>query len=219
MNILKINFLIIAILICGFSVSAQNPYPGENETDRFTWSVKFSGEKPSLKDFVQSYLEECGSGDQELNEIAEALAPVWEKYLKNKPQDKHETLIVDTKNGYLRYEGVYTHDNVKEKDVIEMCYWNCSDNKHKLFAISYSNFQNDKPFNTEVTGLSFDIYNNAKRKMTSYYGSELGIELESDDTIVYSLPRVGKTLVATIYKKSGQEKVEFEWNGLKFNKK
>lgn len=48
---------------------------------------------------------------------------------------------------------------------IEMCYWNESDGKHKLFADNRWSFEKGKPILGQYDGLSFYRYDHATKKM------------------------------------------------------
>ena len=220
MKNLKITLLMIAAIICGMSVSAQNPYPQENDPDAYSWSLKFSGERPSIKDFVNSFIEE--PEDEHMN----FLYTVWNNYLKNKPQEPENTITVDTKNGYIcieslreeEYETEGTTEILTDRHINEFCYWNCADGKHKIFCTTTFNYRNGEPFTGQYDGIEFYVYNNATRKMTLISNEDMGVVVNTENAeVTYTLPRVGKNLKATIYKTNGssQEKI-FTWTGYKF---
>ena len=221
MKNLKITLLIVAAMICGMSVSAQNPYPQENDPDAYSWNVKFSGERPSIKDFMNSFIEE--PEDEHMN----FLYTVWNNYLNNKPQDSHHKITVDPKNGYVCIESLWedefetedgTTEILNDHNIDEFCYWNCADGKHKIFCTTSFCYRNDEPFMGQFDGIDFYVYNNATRKMTLITSEDMGIVVNTENAeVTYTLPRVGKDLKATIYKSDGssQERI-FTWTGYKF---
>lgn len=174
MNMLK-KSLCAAALMAGLNAAAQNPY-SEIEADgaEFAVEVKFSGQKPGITDFVSAWI-----GDEPEDELTGLLYEMWQSHLKNKPLDKNEKITVDAKNGYVCFE-INTPDEGdgygEGKTSVEMCYWNCSDGKHKVIAKSVSQYQNGKAFLSEFGGISFAIYNNDTHKIVFTNGSGLGAD-------------------------------------------
>jgi len=216
-----------AMLVGIINVSAQNPYPEENDPDAWTYPVKYAGERPALKDFVDASFEvglEYGMG-----EVWGAVYDAWCKYKKNQKQEANVKLTVDGKNGFLRYEREYIEeDNTKSLVVVEICYWNCSDGKHKIYCENVYCIYDGKAIETENTGISFYAYNNSTRKMTHVGNDAMGVVVKTGmedvdqsqseyPVVTYSLPQVGKDIVATIHNKpTGKEQVILKWNGLRF---
>lgn len=153
--------------------------------------VNYHGKKPTISDFAWAFVtaldedeDECG--DEPTNAILEALT----RYRAGQPQEDGVTLTVDEKNGYLLYEFGYDTVDVK----MEMCYWNETDGKHKLFAFNnMSTFVGGRLTMTETSGLIFYRYNNATKKMT--YCAPPGFEVDYDCS--YALPRSGKNIIVT----------------------
>ena len=142
------------------------------------------------------------------------------KYLKEQqnkkqavPQEDGATLTVDLKNGYILYE--WEDENNSKKT--EMCYWNESDGKHKLFAYNTWYYVDGKPALGQYDGLTFWRYNNATKKMSMCEAP--GFEVEYQNT-TYSLPRVGKDIIVTKWDDKGRKKQKtLKWNGRGFTSK
>ena len=130
-----------------------------------------------------------------------------------------DDLIVDVQNGYVGYESTDTDDDNTYRLVIECCYWNYADKKHKLVALSNDLFMNGKAIAGQYTGITFYKYNNATRKMKVVYGDELGLGFEAPDgteATSHALPRQGKTIVFSYYTPSGKRDFRLTWNGSRF---
>ncbi len=175
--------------------------------------VNYKGEKPTISDFVTAILSR-----EEIGEALNDMAEQWEKHLKGKALPKECTITVDSKNGYVRYEINYP-DN--EKHYIEYCYWNCSDGKHKLVGENIMLIMNGKPVETELTGLTFYMYDNKSHKLNYAYASELGDEVDMPNStigVVRNLPRQGKTIEYIFYTPLKKLTKHLTWNGSKFVK-
>lgn len=100
-----------------------------------------------------------------------------------------------------------------------MCYWNESDKKHKLFAVSITSFVNGKYSAGQYDGLSFYRYNNASKTMslTHDVGFDVAIGTSDGAQISYSLPRTGKDIIATMWYENKTKKKTIRWKGRKFN--
>ena len=186
--------------------------PIEDGDDPYPMMVRFKGAQPTIKDFVSALLTES-EGDESMNGLKEA----WGFYKNGMKQMPGEDLIVDTQNGYVGYSSELS-DN--ERQVIECCYWNYADKRHKLLAVTNGLTMNGKPVAGQFTGITFYKYDNAIRQMHVVYGDAIGLALDTPDDIevvTHTLPRQGKTIVYTYYTTSGK-KIEkrLTWNGSKF---
>jgi hypothetical protein len=174
--------------------------------------VNFKGVQPTIKDFVSALLA-ASDEDEAMNGLKES----WGFYKNGMKQMPGEDLIVDTQNGYVGYSSELS-DN--ERLVIECCYWNYADKRHKLLAVTNGLTMNGKPVAGQFTGITFYKYDNAIRQMHVVYGDAIGLVLDTPDDIevvTHTLPRQGKTMVFTYYTSSGK-KIEkrLTWNGSKF---
>lgn len=214
--------LILAAMLLAMSAMAQNPYAEiEDDEDVYAEYVKFSGQKPGIADFVTSYI-----GDEPEFELTGMLYDIWQKHLKNKPLDKNEKLTVDAKNGFVRFEKLYPDEGDGEsKTFVEICYWNCSDGKHKVVAYSVGQFWDGKAIQTEFGGIWFGLYNNDTHKIIYNNGLALGMDVidvkkyggDDEAVVTYNLPRVGKDITAVINNlPGGNKEIAVKWNGLKF---
>ena len=189
------------------------PYVYDDGLDDIT--VSFKGTSPNIKDFVAAFLSQEDETDESLNGMREA----WDFYKNGMKQMPGDDLIVDVQNGYVGYESTDTDDDNTYRLVIECCYWNYADKKHKLVAISNDLYRNGKAIAGQYTGITFYKYDNATRKMKVVYGSEVGLGFEAPDgteATSHVLPRQGKTIVFSYYTPSGKRDFRLTWNGSRF---
>lgn len=189
------------------------PYVYDDGLDDIT--VSFKGTSPNIKDFVAAFLSQEDETDESLN----GMRKVWDFYKNGMKQMPGEDLIVDVQNGYVGYESTDTDDDNTYRLVIECCYWNYADKKHKLVALSNDLYMNGKAIAGQYTGITFYKYNNATRKMKVVYGDELNLGFEAPDgteATSHALPRQGKTIVFSYYTPSGKRDFRLTWNGSRF---
>lgn len=189
--------------------------PLELDDDMDDITVKSSGAQPNIKDFVGALLSQEDETDESLNGMRKA----WEFYKNGMKQMPGDDLIVDVQNGYVGYESTDTDDDNTYRLVIECCYWNYADKKHKLVAISNDLYRNGKAIAGQYTGITFYKYDNATRKMKVVYGNEVGLGFEAPDgteATSHALPRQGKTIVFSYYTPSGKRDLRLTWNGSRF---
>ena len=189
------------------------PYVYDDGLDDIT--VSFKGTSPNIKDFVAAFLSQEDETDESLNGMRKA----WDFYKNGMKQMPGDDLIVDVQNGYVGYESTDTVDDNTYRLVIECCYWNYADKKHKLVALSNDLFMNGKAIAGQYTGITFYKYDNATRKMKVVYGDELGIGFEAPngtEATSHALPRQGKTIVFSYYTPSGKRDFRLTWNGSRF---
>lgn len=174
--------------------------------------VKTKGAQPNIKDFVSAILSQEDTGEG-FNGVRQS----WDLYRNGMKQMPGDEIIVDVRNGYMGYES----KDDESRQVIECCYWNCADGKHKLLAVSNDYFQAGRPVMTEITGVIFYMYDNATRKLKIASEPELGLDLEIPPGctgVTHELPRQGKTFVINSHMPSGKIARRFTWNGSKFVK-
>ncbi|MBE6258058.1 MAG: hypothetical protein E7103_08885 [Prevotella sp.] len=174
--------------------------------------VKTKGAQPNIKDFVSAILSQ-----EDMGEGFGGVQQSWDLYRNGMKQMPGDEIIVDVRNGYMGYES----KDDESRQVIECCYWNCADGKHKLLAVSNDYFQAGRPVMTEITGVIFYMYDNATRKLKIASEPELGLDLEIPPGctgVTHELPRQGKTFVINIHLSSGKIARRFTWNGSKFVK-
>ena len=176
--------------------------------------VNYKGTKPTISDFAWAYLS-AYVYDEDLDEARNAAKNAWISHRNGEPLYEGQTLTIDEKNGYAVYDSRDGEHLVR----IEMCYWNESDQKHKLFAYNVRCFSNDKYSMGQFDGLTFYRYNNATKKMTScdapgfeeMYGTNDGA------WVSYALPRTGKNITVTEWHDSGKREKTLKWNGRRFS--
>jgi len=178
--------------------------------------VNFKGSAPTVTDFAWAafpslnYEDEEETGDRPW----EALKSALECYNKGLPQEKGETLTIDSKNGYILLECVYDEyeDYVFR---LEVCYWNESDGKHKLIVFNnLASYMEGRPCVTEISGIDFYRYDNATKRMVAC--DPPGFEV--DYSSVYELPRSGKDIITTRWNDDGSTvQTILKWDGRQFN--
>ena len=174
-------------------------------------AIHFKGAQPNIKDFVTALL-----APNETDESLNGLRQAWDFFKNGMKQMPGDDLIVDTQNGYM---GFVSEDD-DSRQVIECCYWNYADKRHKLVAISNDLFMNGKAVAGQYTGITFYQYDNASRQMKVVYGQDLGISFDAPpgtQASSHALPRQGKTLVYTYYTPTGKIQKRLTWNGSKFD--
>ena len=187
-----------------------------------SYKVNYKGAKPTIKDFAQAYFSQVEVWDDPVEEVGldeatNAFKNAWMRYYKGLEQPDGDKFIVDEKNGYILYESQDENNLFRA----EMCYWNESDGKHKLFAYNVKCFTNGKYSPGQFDGLLFYRYNNATKKMTYYEmpGFDASLCTEDNAYITYSLPRTGKDIVVTYWYDNGTKRQKtLKWNGRRFNR-
>ena len=172
--------------------------------------VHFTGAQPNIKDFVTALLV-----PNETDESRNGLRQAWDFFKNGMKQMPGDDLIVDTQNGYM---GFVSEDETS-RQVIECCYWNYADKRHKLVAISNDLFMDGKAVAGQYTGITFYQYDNATRQMKLVYAQDLGIAFDAppgSQASSHALPRQGKTLVYTYYTPAGKIQKRLTWNGSMF---
>ena len=176
MNTKKSYLLLALLLTMTMAASAQNPYADIEKNDTYSDVLKFSGQKPTITDFVTYYIGEPIPPEEddgmECGWICD-FKDIWYKYRKNKPlttsEKWTEKVTVDAKNGYACLEAYFAlkEENYKRDAKLEMCYWNCSDGKHKVVAVSETNSDNGQLIGPGMFGgFQLYLYNNDTRKIT-----------------------------------------------------
>lgn len=174
-------------------------------------NVNFKGANPNIKDFVNAFLS--------VVEITESLAGMkdsWDLFLNGMKQIPGDEMTVDTQNGYMDYSSELTETM---RLIIECCYWNYADKKHKLVALANNLYEDGKAIEGQYTGIQFYVYDNASHKMTPVSSSDLGLSFDnppSTKAVSYTLPRQGKTILYTFHIPAGKIEKRLTWNGSKF---
>ena len=89
-------------------------------------------------------------------------------------------IIVDKKAGFISYE----HLHQGHAQLIELCFWNEADKKHKLFAYSNWSYFNGHPELGQFDALAFYRYDNATRTME--YALTPGFDVIYENGTTYS---------------------------------
>lgn len=178
-----------------------------------TIPVNFQGEKPTISDLAWAYVnyELTPAEDEEeeegyYNESIGAVKNAMEKHRANKTLEPGTMLSIDLRNGFVLYE--WKDPDSDNRLRVEMCYWNESDGKHKLFACGVYYFDGDKYSAGQFDGLTFYRYDNAAKTMT--YADDIGFDVEysTEDGawVTYDLPRSGKNITVTYWYDNGTKK-------------
>ena len=222
----RIAYLMTFVLLVlnGICADAQlQAYPEDMlnfEYPYFT-TVKFEGNSPDIADFVTSLINE-----ENMIMDSGVFIDAWTHYLRHEPQEPGSEINVDKKNGYVSM----TSENSDEfegdvrlyKNFYEMCYWNCADGKHKVFAVNLNTMMNDRYYDGQTNGLSFYLYEDARHIMWNVYNAGFGVDVEPDSdgeaVVTYWLPREGKDIIAEIHYATRTDTVRLAWDGMMFNR-
>ena len=191
--------------LCTLSVAAQDVI-----------RVNYKGAKPTISDFAWALLSNYvwDEEDDVLDESKNAAKSAWTQYRKGLPLDEGDKITVDQKNGYAVYESRDGEDLL----MVEMCYWNEADQKHKLFAYNVRCYEDGKYSPGQFDGLTFYRYDNATKKMTlcEAPGFEVVYGTEDGAWVSYDLPRSGKDIIYTEWKDNAKKQKTLKWNGRRF---
>ena len=197
--------LAIMFALCTLSVAAQDVI-----------RVNYKGAKPTISDFAWALLSNYvwDEEDDVLDESKNAAKSAWTQYRKGLPLDEGDKITVDQKNGYAVYESRDGEDLL----MVEMCYWNEADQKHKLFAYNVKCYDCGKYSPGQFDGLTFYRYDNATKKMTlcEAPGFEVVYGTEDGAWVSYDLPRSGKDIIYTEWKGNAKKQKTLKWNGRRF---
>ena len=219
------KILLALMLLMGVSTCMQaqdSTESEETEEDFYNKGVEvhFKGTRPTISDFVSAVFQQ-----EELGEALGEMKDNWKKHLCGQVLPKGRSIIVDTRNGYVRYnaEFVEEEESPRYSHYIEFCYWNYTDGKHKLVAENIVSLCDGKPYAGQYSGVSFYMYDSETRLMKYAYESELGIDPdmsmpEDTNLIVHKLPQTGKTIEYAFFAPSGNKSLRLTWNGSKFVK-
>lgn len=182
--------------------------------------VKYEGARPTIQDFAQALLFSGNVDDNDCDEASNAAANAMTRYLKGEPQEEGQSFTIDQKNGFMLYESKYKDPEFGEYLTrYEMCYWNESDQKHKLIGYSVACYHDGKYEPGQFDGLVFYRYDNAKKQLE--YFTEPGFEnvcyTEDGANVTYSLPRSGKDITATYWYETGKKQKTLKWDGHQFS--
>lgn len=177
--------------------------------------VNYQGTTPTISDFASAFLSAAVDDEDCIDESTNAIKQAWTQHRKGLPLDEGETLTIDQKNGYIVYESKYDEHMLR----IEMCFWNESDRKHKLFAYNVACFTNDKYSAGQFDGLTFYRYDNGSKKMAPCHDTGFDVVYGTDDGawISYELPRTGKDITVTSWYDDGKKQKRLKWNGHRFS--
>ena len=199
--------LVILFVSCTLVMAAQNGI-----------KVNYHGEKPTISDLAWAFLS-ADDGEEELegeaDESFNAVKQAWIRHREGLPQEENETLTIDEKNGFVLYEWRYEENLLR----IEMCFWNESDQKHKLFAYNVGYYSDGEYSPGQFDGIVFCRYDNATREMTYCEAPGFEVEYGTDDGswVSYDLPRTGKDITVNYWLNVGKTQKTLKWDGRKFS--
>lgn len=199
-----IVIICIALLaVGGISILAQKKsYPKDIFGYELENRVTFKGNSPRISDFVTTFFK-----GEEMIEIWGTAKDAWNHHLRNEPQEYCAQIFVDEKNGYMRFfrDWKECDEEIDDKSTIEMCYWNCADGNHKLFAVNCFSMSHDKYYIGQFSGINFYLYDNATHKLWAVNNEDIGAAVEVENTgyeydgNVYHVldPKTGQTKTLT----------------------
>lgn len=196
--------LAIAFACCTLAVAAQEGI-----------RVDYRGDRPTIKDFAKAYITFSLSEEEECEAEGLAIYKDLQRAItlkeKGRQLDDDETLTLDTKNGFLVYEQKWD-DHFSR---LEMCFWNESDGKHKLFAENRMTYSNGKPILGQFDGFLFFRYNNSTKRMNHIDPPGFDSDFLNK---TYALPRTGKDIIVTTWHEDGKKTQKtLKWNGRGFS--
>ena len=218
----------------GISAFAQQSYPDSIFAYQLENRVTYKGNAPKISDILTAYLNV-----EETDEVLGSMSDAWNHYLRQEPQEPCTQFMIDEKNGYLRYTFdtrlCDDFDDLDSQTFVEMCYWNCSDGKHKLIAENCVSMMDSKYMIGQYSGISFFLYDNASHKMWTVAEEDLGAyveglidesncetgeEMTSDGqtVVVYNLPQQGKDITVEIYRGNKRTVTRLVWDGMYFKR-
>ncbi len=214
----------LATWLCCTTLSAQETYPPEMFSAEMACPVAFTGTRPTISDFVTAYFSDDDDG---YPEIWGDCMMAWNAYKQGSKLPKGSAILLDTKNGYMRFTqnlGETYGDDWNDKDVytVEMCYWNCTDNRYKVFGISLYGMEHGKYVGGQYDGITLYIYDNATRKMYQVPTEDMGVTLSYDSQgdeypiHVIRLPRTGKNIIQETYLGNRKTVRKYRWDGMRF---
>ena len=233
----KVIVIIFTALLSlgGISAFAQQSYPDDIYIYELDSVVTYKGKAPKITDFLEALLAQ-----DETSEVLWSLSVCWEHYLQGEPQEPCVQFTVDEKNGYIRYAFDSNlcddYDDIDDYFYFEMCYWNCSDGKHKIIAENCVSMMGGKYYLGQYSGTMFYIYDNDTHKLYSADDDLLGAEVDPeaykssfkkgeemtryDETVVlYHLPQQGKDIIVDIYEGKAQKTgIRLVWDGMRFHR-
>ena len=183
-------------------------------------AVKYQGSRPTISDFATAFLNYSKDMEplgKEYTEFYGTINSEWQRYQQKKPLKNKASIIVDTKNGYMRYE--IRRPEACDTTVMEMCFWNCADGKHKMVCAN-TVWRLDGDYGwAEYTGTHFFLYDNATKKMRCLLPEDIGALYDGDGLTVFFLPRKGKNIKVSAAGGGDRWDEVLEWDGYQFNQK
>lgn len=173
-------------------------------------NVSFKGASPSIADFVSTII--YNNNDSEPIGV---LKDTWRSWMRGGRIPGMEKLVVDKANGFVSW----MHRYPRSKVLVEYCFWNCSDKKHKLVAENIVTWVNGVIVAGQYSGVSFYMYDSSSKTLSYACSNDLGIdsdEVYGQYVTMCSLPQKGKKMTFTNFMPNGEVKKKFTWNGEKF---
>ena len=201
--------MLLSMLMWMPGVSARTfEYPDYPDLEKIP--AKCKGSNPTITDFATAYLNNVKE-----HEFFGKVYSEWQRHLQKKRLSNNVCIIVDTRNGYMQYEIIQPEE--KDTIVMEMCFWNCADGKHKLVcANTYWILENDYGWN-EYIGPHFYVYDNKTKLMREIYPEDIGALYDGDGLSVFFLPRKGKNIKVSAAGSGERWDEVLEWDGFQFS--
>lgn len=201
--------LLISLAWSGDMAAQAFEYPDYPDLDKI--SVKYQGSRPTITDFATAFLDYQKGKEEFYFDVYEA----WKRFLQKKDLGDNVNVIADVKNGYMCYEKINTEEN--DTIVLEMCFWNCADGKHKMVC-SNAIWKINGDYGS-TAGTNFLVYDNAKRVMRFIYPEDIGALYDGDGLSVFFLPRKGKNIRVSAAGGGDRWNEVLEWDGYQFTSK
>ena len=199
---------LLMTLMCAPTLSAQTfEYPEYQGDEYMPFPVKFQGKQPAITDFTNAFLNL-----KKEEHFYDKAYKDWNNYLQKKPLSKNASIIVDVKNGYMKYNII----NPKDTIFMEMCFWNCADGKHKLVAANTVWVMDNDYGWDDYIGTYFYLYDNKHRTMRMLLPEDIGALYDGDGLSVFFLPRKGKNIRVSAAGGGERWNEVLIWDGFKF---
>ena len=173
------NLLLLLLLSYSQTNAQKRSYPEDMlivEFPSFT-TVRFTGDSPNISDFVTSLII-----DEDMLMDSGDFIDAWDHYQRHEQQEPGTKILVDKRNGFVEMTTDYCDNSDgtmhQYKSIYQMCYWNCEDGKHKLFAVNLNAMHDGRYYEGQTTGLVFKLYENARHIMWDVNEDDLGLTVD-----------------------------------------
>ena len=224
-RIITCTWVLLMTMMFAPNLSAQTfEYPEYQGDEYEPFPVNIQGKQPTITDFANTFLN-LKKEEKFFNNVYKD----WNNYLKKKPLSKNVSIILDVKNGYMKYNiinpvGIFNPEDINPENInpedtifMEMCFWNCADGKHKLVAANTVWVMDNDYGWDDFIGVYFYLYDDKKRTMRMILPEDIGALFDGDGLSVFFLPRKGKNIHVSAAGGGDRWDEILIWDGYKFD--